>query len=223
MDNLIKQYKKLDLFALQTSIIAQFFIIKYVIPLVQSNVSSLSWIFKFLTFVFTSTALYLLVAKGTIYWFEKIGWKFFNKEINFDGVWNYEHSCYDLLERGTFTKKGTEQITKLIEKLKDNHGQVLIKQDVFGISVKEGAGKLGNEQKSPITTWKVNTVDFYKDGTFVYQFTSTLGGTKFAGIDTLTVTKRDNDKPIEMFGETLLMPENNDFILRGQINLKRVL
>jgi len=222
MDNMVKQYKSLGLFALETSIIAQFYIIIYVIPLVQSNVTSLSWIFKFLTFVFSSTALYLVVAKGPIFWFEKFGWKLFNKNINFNGLWNYEHVCYDLVDNDIFTKKGKEQIMKLIEKLKNNHGQVLIEQDVFEISVKEGAGKLGNEQESPIATWKVNAVDFAKDGTFVYQFTSILGGSKFAGIDTLTVIKRDKGKPIEMAGETLLMPENNAFVLRGQINLKRV-
>jgi hypothetical protein len=223
MDSIVKQYKAIGLLALEVSIIAQFYILMYAIPLALSSQTSMSLIIKFIIFILSSTTLYLIVAKGPIYWFEKFGWKLFNRKINFHGQWNYEHCCFPPSNYEHFTKKGKDEINGLIEKLKDNHGQVIIEQNVFGISVQEGAGCLGKDQSAPIATWSVNSASFGTNGTFVIQFTSKLGGTTFNGIDTLIVQKRHKGKPVEMKGETLLRPENKDYVLIGQITYKRIL
>lgn len=224
MDSIVKQYRAIGLLALEVSIIAQFYILMYAIPLVVSSQSSMSLIIKFIVFILSSTTLYLIVAKGPIYWFEKYGWKLFNRKVDFHGQWEYKHSCHTPSNAEHFTEEGRAEIDSLIERLKENHGKVIIEQNVFGISVQEGVGRLGEDQSAPITMWTVNSANFKTDGTFVIQFTSRLGGVTFNGIDTLVVQKRDKKgKPTEMTGQTLLRPENKDYVLNGQITYKRAL
>ena len=222
MDNIVKQYKALGILSLELSIIAQFYILIYVIPFISFNPTSVDLINKFVVFILSSTTLYMIVAKGPLYWFEKVGWKQFNRKFNFHGEWNYLVSFYKPESNKIFTKEGIGQIKDFLEKLSDNHGRVFIKQTVFGVSTQDGTGFLGKDQSAPITTWKANSASFDEYGTLIVNYTNTLGGIKGVGIDTYTVTKRDRGKPIEMSGHFVWMPDNTNFIFRGELSFKRV-
>lgn len=179
----------------------------------------------FILFVLTSSTLYLFIAKLPLYFYKNIGWKIFNKSIDFQGVWNYKHHCSSLTEtdiKKHFKADAVKEQDSVIEKLKENHGKVFFNQSIFGISVQEGTGALGRNEDSSKTTWKGISVNYNREGDFVVHFESILGDIKFKGIDTLTVSERDRKgRPKALTGHSILVPENKNFVFRGQITYYR--
>ena len=224
MTKLSDQHKRLGILSLEVAIIAQFFILTFILPSLPQFITYKRWINDFVVFILTSTTLYLFLAKLPLYLFEKFGWRLFNKNIDFHGVWNYRHFCYPLSDndRKYLKEIALKEKRDIIERLKENHGKVFFKQSVFDISVQQGTGILGHSQDSSKTTWRGISVNYDNDGSFVVHFESTLTELKFQGIDTLTVDKWDkNGRPLILVGQTILIAENTNHVLRGEITYSR--
>src|SRR5262245_49410571 len=200
MEDMTKHYKALGLLWLEIAVIAQFFVIQVVFPKLPAQTTQSDFFTSLLFFLLANSSLYLLLAGLPLLWFERAGWKVLHRKVNVKGRWRY--AIYYYPPNTEYLKKvGQGKLLDLINRLKDNHGEVWIDQTVFGISVQEGTGYLGQGPDALKTTWKGTSVSVTKQGNVVIHFSSNLGGIKFNGIDDLTVSKRDTkEQPIEMFG-----------------------
>lgn len=221
MEEMAKHFKAFGFLWLEVAIIAQFFAIQVVFPTLPAQTTQATFFNGLIFFLLANSSLYLLLAGLPLLWFEKAGWKVFHRKVNVAGGWRYAILYYT--PNTQYLKKGgQEKLINLLNRLKDNHGEVWFDQTVFGISVQEGAGYLGQGPDALKATWKGTSVSVTKQGNVVVHFSANLGGIKFNGIDDLTVSKRDKKgQPIEMFGHFLMVPDGTDFVLRGEITYYR--
>ncbi|MBW9262213.1 MAG: hypothetical protein K1564_11640 [Candidatus Thiodiazotropha sp. (ex. Lucinisca nassula)] len=216
MEEISKQYKMFGLLWLEIAVILQFFIVQVLWPSISQGSTS-SFMDSLVFFVLANSTLYIGVAGLPLLWFEKKGWKIFHRQLNISGKWNYKIVYYEP-ETKHLRKEGQEQLIKLIDHLTDNHGEVWIRQGVFGVNAQQGVGILGESPNAMKATWKGTSVSVEKDGKVLIYFQANLGGIKFSGLDDLTVCKTDDkQQPVEMFGHFHLLPEGLDFVLRGEV------
>jgi hypothetical protein len=221
MDDLLKQYRWFGLLCLQSAITLQFFMLRHVDDWAVKYFGSDSVPAKLLMFIASSSALFFLIARMPILWYERFGWKRLNPRVDIQGRWNYGVVYYPP-DTSHLRKDGHERITRLLAHIKDNHGQMWVEQGVFSVTIQEAVGYLGEGPTAFKVTWKATAVIVSSQGTVGFFYTTNHGGLKFNGFDDLVVRSRDRRRrPTELFGHFWMISEETGFVLRGEITYTR--
>jgi hypothetical protein len=221
MDHLLKQYRWVGLLCLQAAITLQFFMLRHVDDWAVKYLSSDSFAAKLVMFIASSSALFFLAAKLPLLWYEHFGWKLLNPRVNIEGRWKYSVVYYPP-DTSLLRKDGHDKILSILSHIKNNHGQMWVDQGVFGVSVQEGVGYLGEGPTAFKVTWKATAVTISTQGSVGLYYTTNHGGVKFNGFDDLIVRSRDRrGRPVEIFGHFWMISEVSGFVIRGEITYTR--
>lgn len=94
MQKVMNQYKTLLGVLISLAILLQYFVLQWIKPFLDQSLKgsspTLALAVEALTFLGTSTSIYILLCRGGLLWYEHVGWKVLNPDIDLSGKWTAE-------------------------------------------------------------------------------------------------------------------------------------